>query len=185
MKWSNWAGNVQCQPTDYHEPTTEKELVALVKQVAAKGERIKVVGAGHSFSRVAACDGAHLVSLQRYQQVLAVNREARTVTVQAGIWLKDLNKFLATKGLALSNMGIIAEQSLAGAISTATHGTSTRFGSLAQQVVALSLVTASGEVISASKEQNPELFAAAQVSLGSLGIPPHFVSCVTSSRKNK
>ena len=170
IKWTNWAGNVECQPSHYHEPTTEEALVALVKQVASKGERIKVVGAGHSCSKIAASDGVHLVSLQRYQQVLEVNHDARTVTVQAGIWLKELNDFLATEGLALSNMGVIAEQSIAGAISTATHGTGIRFGSLAQQVVALSLVTASGEVISASKEQNPDAFAAAQVSLGSLGI---------------
>lgn len=168
--WTNWAGNVRCLPSQADEPATEGEIVALVRRAANTGGRVKVVGAGHSCSPIAAPDQAHLVSLRRYHRVLAVDRQARTVTVQAGIRLADLNTFLAAHGLALSNLGAIAEQSVAGAISTGTHGTGVRFGGLAEQVIGLTLVTAEGEVLALSAQREPDIFAAAKVGLGCLGV---------------
>ncbi|MEG4836993.1 D-arabinono-1,4-lactone oxidase [Microcoleus sp. B9-D4] len=175
--WVNWAGNVSSQPSSYHEPTTEDEIVSLVKSIANVGERIKVVGSGHSCSRIAASNGVHLVSLVKYNKVLEIKSEACTVTVQAGISLKQINNFIEHHGLVLSNIGTISEQTIAGAISTGTHGTGINFGGISQQITALTMVCANGEVISLSKEQEPEFFAAALVSLGCLGI----ISTVTIS----
>lgn len=175
LHWSNWAGNVACQPRFVHAPTSEEDIVAVVRSAAVAGERVKVVGSGHSCSSIAAADDAHLVTLSRYNRVLRVDPVARQVTVQAGIRLDVLNEVLASHGLALDNLGAITEQTAAGAISTGTHGTGLRHGSLAQQVSALTLVTASGDVIAASPCHNADVFAAARVGLGALGV----VSTVT------
>lgn len=148
---------------------SESEIRALVTEAAAAGERVKVVGAGHSFTDIACTDGI-LVSLDGYDRVLAVDAEARTVTVQAGISIKKLNAELAQVGLAMSNLGDIAYQSIAGAISTATHGTGIGFGNLATFVTELTLVCADGSVIDCSPSADERVFRAAQVSLGSLGV---------------
>jgi len=127
------------------------------------------VGAGHSFTGLALTDG-RLVRLDRHARVLQVDRERRRVTVQAGIPLWRLNRTLERFGLALPNLGDIAYQSVAGAISTATHGTGARFGGLATQVVGMRLVCADGEVRTLSGEQDAGFFHVARVSLGALGL---------------
>jgi L-gulonolactone oxidase len=127
---------------------------------------VTVVGAGHSFTGIAVTDGV-LVSLDRYARVLSVDASSGRVTVQAGIRLSDLNVELAARGLALPNLGDIAYQSVAGAISTATHGTGARLGGLATQVVSLRVIAGDGSIV----ECGPE----AAVGLGALGI----VSTVT------
>src|SRR5687767_16009087 len=115
--WTNWAGNQACAPTAIRRPTSEGELVALVRDAAAAGVRVKCVGAGHSFTPIACTDGV-LVDLSGYGQVLGHHAEARTATVQAGISLSTLCDELDTRGLALENMGDIAYQSIAGATAT-------------------------------------------------------------------
>jgi L-gulonolactone oxidase len=137
-----------------------------VTSAGADGLRVKVVGAGHSFTGIAVTDGV-LVSLDRYARVLSVDASSGRVTVQAGIRLSDLNVELAARGLALPNLGDIAYQSVAGAISTATHGTGARLGGLATQVVSLRVIAGDGSIV----ECGPE----AAVGLGALGI----VSTVT------
>lgn len=127
------------------------------------------MGAGHSFTGLALTDG-RLVRLDRHARVLQVDRERRRVTVQAGIPLWRLNRTLERFGLALPNLGDIAYQSVAGAISTATHGTGARFGGLATQVVGMRLVCADGEVRTLSGEQDAGFFHVARVSLGALGL---------------
>lgn len=144
-------------------------MVAVVRAAAAAKKRVRVVGAGHSWNDIA-CTGESMMNLDLLCGVLAVDREARQITVAAGIRLRELNERVAEHGLALSNLGSIAEQSLAGAISTGTHGSGIRFGNLATQVVALRLVTADGTVRDLSAEHDPELFAAARVGLGALGV---------------
>ena len=167
--WRNWAGNQQCTPAAIEHPTTEADLARLVKAAAAAGRTVKVVGAGHSFTDIACTTGTQVV-LGRYQRVINVDREAATVTVQSGITLGELNRYLATAGLALPNLGDIAYQSVAGAISTSTHGTGARLGGLATQVKAMELMTAEGELLSCSAEQEPQVFSAARVGLGALGV---------------
>ncbi|HEX9548952.1 MAG TPA: D-arabinono-1,4-lactone oxidase [Acidimicrobiales bacterium] len=169
LRWQNWAGNQVCSPVAVERPGTDSELVAIVKQAGAQGQRVKVVGAGHSFTDVACTDGVQ-ISLDNYGRLLRVDRELGRVTVQAGIQLHTLNEALAARGLGMENLGDIAYQSIAGAISTSTHGTGARFGGLATQVVGLDLVTADGSVISCSADEEPAIFQAARVGLGALGV---------------
>lgn len=172
--WKNWAGNQQCAPTAISRPKTEEGLVRIVQDATSTRTRLKVVGSGHSFTGIALTDG-RLIDLSRYQKVLAVDREKGTVTVQAGIRLSRLNEELDARGLAMENLGDIAYQSISGAISTATHGTGARFGGLATQVVGLRIIAGDGSIIDCSPEVEPDVFRAARVGLGALGI----VSTVT------
>lgn len=173
-RFRNWARTHGCQVAACHQVRGEEEIVELVRRARRRGVRLKAVGGGHSWSDIAITDG-ELVRLDGHDAVLAVNRERCQVTVQAGIRLRQLNALLPEHGLGLSNLGCIAEQSIAGATATGTHGTGIRFGNLATQVVALRLVTGAGEVRELSAERDPELFSAARVGLGALGI----VSSVT------
>jgi L-gulono-1,4-lactone dehydrogenase len=174
LRWRNWADNQVCAPIAIERPGTDAELVAIVKEAAAGGHRVKVVGAGHSFTDIACTDGVQ-VSLDNYGRLLHVDRARARVTAQAGIRLSVLNEALAARGLALENLGDIAYQSIAGAISTSTHGTGAAFGGLATQVVGLDLISADGTVITCSAEEEPDIFQAARVGLGALGV----VSAVT------
>src|SRR5207245_1631468 len=114
---------------------------------------VKVIGAGHSFTDIA-CTSGYQVDLCNYNRVLSVDREAATVTVQSGITLGALNRELDALGLALPNLGDIAYQTVAGAISTATHGTGAHLGGLATQVAALDLITADGSVVTCSRAED-------------------------------
>jgi len=168
-RWTNWAGNQSCSPEVILRPRSEAELCRVVGQAAAKGQTVKVVGAGHSFTPIVCTDG-YLVDLSDYTQVLEVDEAAATVTVQAGIPLWKLNDTLAIRGLALENMGDIAYQSIAGAISTATHGTGLRFGNIASRIIGLRLVTGDGTVLEATADHNPEVLDVARVGVGALGV---------------
>jgi FAD-linked oxidoreductase len=172
--WTNWAGNQSCAPTAIRRPTSEGELVAIVKEAAASGTRVKCVGAGHSFTPIACTDGV-LVDLSSYGRVLGHDAETRTVTVQAGISLSALSDELDQRGLALENMGDIAYQSIAGATATATHGTGWHFGNISSRIVGMRLIAGDGSIVEATAEENPEVLAAARVGIGALGI----VSTVT------
>jgi len=163
----NWAGNQRCHPTDVHEPTTTDEVARIVAAAHTAGERVKVIASGHSFTDTAMTDG-HLLSLDKMQQVLRTN--GNDVTVQAGIRIHRLNDELAAFGLALPNMGDIAYQSIAGATSTATHGTGAAFGNISTRVVGIELVTGDGSVVRADESNDAELLRIARVGIGALGI---------------
>ncbi|HEY2999312.1 MAG TPA: D-arabinono-1,4-lactone oxidase [Acidimicrobiales bacterium] len=171
--WSNWARNQTCAPAEIRRPTSESELAQVVKQAAAAGQRVKAVGAGHSFTSIACTDGV-LVDLTGYGRVLAHDAATGLVTVEAGISLHRLSDELDARGLALENMGDIDRQSVAGATQTATHGTGLRFRNLSSQIVGLRLVTGDGSVIEATApdhgDENPDVFAAARAGLGALGL---------------
>lgn len=167
--FANWAGNQRSRPLRVHRPRGDHAIADLIGRARQRGETIKAVGAGHSWTDAACTDG-HLVRLDDDPQVLHVDREQCTVTVRAGIRLKDLSQALRTRGLALSNLGSISEQSIAGAISTGTHGTGIGFGNLATQVIAMTLITGTGQILQLSATEHPELFSAARVGLGCLGI---------------
>jgi FAD-linked oxidoreductase len=167
--WSNWGRNQQCSPLAIRRPTSEDELVALVEEAADADHRLKVVGAGHSFTSIACTDGV-LVDLAGYGRLLDHDASANTVTVEAGIPLHRLCDELDGIGLAMQNMGDINQQTIAGATQTATHGTGLRFGNLSSQIVGLRLVTADGSVLDCSADRNPGVFDAARVGLGALGI---------------
>ncbi len=136
---------------------------------AASGERVKVVGAGHSFTDIACTDG-RLLHLDNYGRVLEVEAATGLVKVEAGITIEEINRQLALHGRALRNMGDIAYQSIAGAISTSTHGTGGRVGNLASQVESLTMVLADGSVLDCREEDDPRTYRAALVGLGALGV---------------
>ncbi len=165
----NWAGNQICLPTDRLQPQSTAEVAAIVAGAAERGVRVKAVGAGHSFTAAACTDGI-LLDLDLMQRVLHVDRDRRRVTVQAGIRLFTLNEHLADAGLAMPNLGDIAYQSIAGAIGTATHGTGLELGNLATTIVAMEIVTGTGEVIRCDESTDPELLRVARVGVGALGI---------------
>jgi L-gulonolactone oxidase len=168
-RWRNWAGNQVCVPAAVERPGTTLELARAIKRAGLRGQRVKVVGAGHSFTDVACTDGLQVV-LDNYDRVLHVDDDLGLVTVQAGIRLARLNSFLAGRGLGLDNLGDVVYQSLAGAVSTGTHGTGVRFGGLATQVVGLELVTADGSLLSCSADEEPAVFHAARIGVGALGV---------------
>lgn len=153
-----------------HQPSSTDEVVQIVKTAAAAGERVKVIASGHSFTDTAMTDG-HLLSLDRMDRVVGVGGpDGFDVRVQAGIRLHVLNEQLAQRGLALPNLGDIDRQSIAGATSTATHGTGAALGNIATRIVGLQLVAADGTVHVADEEHDPELLRVARVSLGALGV---------------
>ncbi|MGW1892980.1 D-arabinono-1,4-lactone oxidase [Streptomyces sp. NPDC002004] len=167
--WRNWAGNVTARPVREVAPASVDELSAAVRRAAEDGLKVKAVGTGHSFTAAAATDGV-LIRPQLLTGIRAVDREAGTVTVEAGTPLKRLNVALAREGLSLTNMGDIMEQTVAGATSTGTHGTGRDSASISAQIRGLELVTADGSVLTCSEKENPEVFAAARIGIGALGI---------------
>lgn len=167
--WRNWGGTAQARPVREVEPASVDELAAAVRQAAADGLPVKAVGTGHSFTSIAATDGV-LVRPQLLTGIRAIDRAAGTVTVEAGTPLKRLNLALAREGLSLTNMGDIMEQTVSGAVSTGTHGTGRESASIAAQIRGLELVTADGSVLTCSEKENPDVFAAARIGLGALGI---------------
>jgi L-gulono-1,4-lactone dehydrogenase len=166
-RFVNWARTCSATPAVWSEPASEEEVAGQVRGAAAKGTRVKVVGAGHSWSDIACTDGV-LLSLDRLGRVLDVHEGE--VTVEAGIRLRALNAALAERGLALPVLGSIAEQSMAGAISTGTHGSAPRLTNLSDLVTGLRMVLADGSVADVSAHRDSELFAAARVGLGALGV---------------
>ena len=165
----NWAGNQVCLPAERISPRTVDEVGAIVARAAERRQRVKVVGAGHSFTAIACTDGV-LLSLDHLAAMEAVDRERNLVTVQAGIRLRDLNEQLAALGLAMPNLGDIAYQSIAGAIATATHGTGATLGNLATTVVGMEIVTGTGERVWCDADERPDLLRVARVGVGALGI---------------
>ncbi|MGP3982832.1 D-arabinono-1,4-lactone oxidase [Streptomyces sp. KR80] len=167
--WRNWAGNVTARPVRSLTPSSAEELARIVAAAAEDGLTVKPVGTGHSFTATAATDGV-LIRPDRLVGIREIDRAAGTVTVGAGTPLKHLNQALAAAGLSLTNMGDIMEQTVAGATSTGTHGTGRESASIAAQITALELVTADGSIVNCSEKENPEIFAAARIGLGALGV---------------
>jgi FAD-linked oxidoreductase len=167
--WSNWSGSVTASPAALRHPASLDEIIAIVRECRERGCGVRVVGAGHSFTPLAWTDGV-LISLDRYTGLEHVDPAAAQATVRAGTQIKALGELLFAHGLGQANLGDIDVQSIAGAISTGTHGSGATLGSISTQVVGLTLVTATGELIECSETRHREIFKAAQVSLGALGI---------------
>jgi L-gulono-1,4-lactone dehydrogenase len=168
VQWTNWAGTVSADVT-VQTPASVAELQQTVAAAAERGQRVKPIGAGHSFTSIGATDGIQL-RLDRLAGVVRADRETGLVTVLAGTRLHALTETLWQLGLSMTNLGDIDVQTISGAISTGTHGTGLRFGGIATQVRGLELVLADGSTMTCSPDENPEVFAAARVGLGALGV---------------
>lgn len=167
--WRNWSGLAQVSCARSEEPRDAAAVVAAVQRARAERTTVKVVGSGHSFTPIAAPEHT-LLTPGGMTGLVRVDREAMTVTARAGTLLKDLNALLESAGLSLHNMGDIAEQTLAGAVSTGTHGSGGNAAGLAAQLAGFELVSGTGEVLRADAAHNKELFELGRVGLGALGV---------------
>jgi L-gulonolactone oxidase len=167
--WRNWAGDQQCVPARTERPRTLDELRRTVADAAGAGLTVRAAGSGHSFTDIACTDGV-MLRLEGLNRVLEADGGSGLVKVEAGIVLRDLSEALWQRGLALPSLGDIDVQTVAGAISTATHGTGPRFGNLSAQVEGVELVLADGSVLAVDGDSDPDTLRAARVSLGSLGV---------------
>ena len=167
--FSNWAGNQRSRPAQIVGPESVEEIADLVAGASERGERVKPVGAGHSFTGVALTTGTQ-VDLGGLAELENVDATTGRVIVGAGIGLADLNRALHGVGRALPNLGDIDAQTLAGATATGTHGTGSSYGNLSTGIVGFELVTGIGEVLWCDSETNSEIFRAGRVAVGALGI---------------
>ena len=169
LTWKNWSESVIARPKEIVTPENLNQLVMFVKKCATQHMTIRVVGAGHSFTPLVATNEA-LVSLDKLTGIDRVNHTEQLVTLWAGTRLRDAGPLLHAHGYAMENLGDINDQSIAGAISTGTHGTGVEFKSIANQVEGLTLLTAEGVLLEINRQENSEYFEAARISLGMLGI---------------
>lgn len=168
-EWRNWAGTATSNPARWARPTAVDQIATVIKDSARDELTVRVVGSGHSFTPAAATDGV-AVDLSGWTGIVAADTATGLVTVRAGTTLRELNAVLDTLGLAMTNLGDIDAQTIAGALATGTHGTGARFGGMATQIAALELVLADGSVVSCSPAERPELFESARIGLGALGV---------------
>jgi FAD/FMN-containing dehydrogenase len=164
----NWAQTITCKPQSYCQPDTEADVEQIVTQAISNNKRVRIVGAGHSWAPLALTRDI-LVNLDKLTAVLQLVMPSMKVKVQSGIRLKNLIPRLRLDNLGLKNIGSIMEQSIAGAISTGTHGTGLTLSNIGTQIVAVRLVTGTGNTIDIT-ESDPDRLNAARLSLGALGI---------------
>ncbi|HTR76397.1 MAG TPA: D-arabinono-1,4-lactone oxidase [Solirubrobacterales bacterium] len=167
-EWVNWAGDQRCRPARVLTPRSREELAEAVGAASGAGEKLSVAGSGHSFTEAAMTD-ATMLRLEALRGVLDADRESGLVRVGAGTVLRDLNQELAALGLALENLGDIDAQTVAGAISTGTHGTGATFANISARVEGLELVLADGSVRELTAAGDAELLRAARIGVGALG----------------
>ena len=166
LPWRNWSGSQVCYPNQRSAPANLADLQTLLRESSGI---IRPVGSGHSFMPLVPTDDT-IVSLSRLTGLVKTDAEKQQATVWAGTRLGELGEPLAQQGQGLFNMPDIDEQSLAGAIATATHGTGQDLTCMSNYVAALQLVTANGDIIECSATKNADIFNAARVNLGALGI---------------
>lgn len=167
--WSNWSGGVVADTAVVVRPTSEDEVAAVVSAAAAAGQVVRPVGAGHSFTPLGATDGV-IIDTAALSGVLEIDSGRGRATVAAGTRIAELGALLHPAGLALHNQGDVDVQAIGGAVATGTHGTGPGLGNLSSAVVGARLVTATGDVVDCSADAHPELFQAARLSLGALGV---------------
>ena len=169
MRWRNWARTKSATSLGVVRPDSEDELCQFVQATASRGERIKVAGAGHSVSAIAAPEGTWLLELDRLERFHGFDRGRHMVTFGAGTSLTEVNEKLDSLDLALPNLGTISAQTLGGALATATHGSGLTYGVLATHVRSLRMVRADGNPIKINADHS-DAFLASGVSLGALGV---------------
>ena len=167
-EWANWAGDQSCRPARILRPGSREELAEAVATAAAAGEKLRVAASGHSFTEAALTEGT-MIRLEALSGVEDADRPSGLVRVGGGTVLAHLNEQLAGLGLALENLGDIDRQTVAGAISTGTHGTGARLRNISSQVEGLELVLGDGSVRHLNASTDPELLRAARVGVGALG----------------
>jgi FAD-linked oxidoreductase len=174
LSWVNWAGDQRCTPAAIERPSSAEDVVHAVERAAERDQVLRVAGAGHSFTDAVLTDG-RLLSLERMNRILDVDSGSGLVRAEAGITIHELSLRLAGHGLALANLGDIDVQSVAGAISTATHGSGGRMRNVSSFIEAVELVDGRGNVVHCGRDDDADLWRAARVGVGALGV----ISAVT------
>ena len=167
--WTNWSGRIRSEPLRLESPTSEDEICQLVRRAAHAHQVIRTAGSGHSFVPLCSSEGL-LLSLDGLRGVIEVDEESNSAWIRAGSMLWELGEPLREAGLAMETLGDIDRQSLAGAVSTGTHGTGRHLRSLSNQIIGLCLVTAPEGAVVELGADDPQTLRAAQVSLGALGV---------------
>ena len=165
-EWRNWAGDQVCRPFQLLRPRDRDELASAVASAAGEGRAISVAGSGHSFTEAAMTDGT-MIDLGALSGLIDADRASGLVRVAGGTVLADLNQQLHGLGLAMENLGDIDRQTIAGSISTGTHGTGARLPNISSQVAAIELVLADGSV--RELDADGDLLRAARIGVGALG----------------
>ena len=163
--FTNWSQQYRCQPDRVHYPASTAEIIESVNQA----RQVRVFGSGHSPSDIA-MSNRDLIVLDCFNKIIDIDLSTETVLIQGGVTLKQLNSALAARGLALPNLGSISEQTVAGAMATATHGTGLSHGVLSTLIIEMTLINAFGKEIKISSSNNQKFFDAAKCHLGALGI---------------
>src|SRR5690606_13594883 len=146
-------------------PSSVEEVQELVR----KHDSIKALGSRHSFNRIA--DSTHrLISLEKMNKEVELNKSANTITVEAGARYGEFAPYLYENGYALPNLASLPHITVIGACATATHGSGIKNSNLSSSVSALEFIDASGELVTLSRQKDPEIFAGAVVGLGALGV---------------
>jgi FAD/FMN-containing dehydrogenase len=170
-RWQNWSHTFSAELKVLFTPCSRQELQAIVTAAARARKPLKVLGSGHSLSAVALpLEQSWAVSLERYGRILSVDRQQRSVRVEGGAVLTDINCELRRHGLAFANLGSISLQTAGGIIQTGTHGTGATFAAFHSQVLEMTVVDGTGRLLSLSEQQQPELFHACLCGLGVMGI---------------
>lgn len=168
-QWTNWAGTASASPHRVEHPTSTEAIAHAIMSARADRRSVRPRGSGHSFSEIAVAPGVAL-DLNAWTGIISADTETGLVKVRSGTTVRQLNASLERLGLAMANLGDIDAQTISGAISTGTHGTGAKLGGLSTQIESLELVLADGSVTSCSANDNPDLFNAARLGLGALGV---------------
>jgi FAD/FMN-containing dehydrogenase len=169
MTWQNWSGRIRCAPRALLAPASEQEIVDAVRAAARARRTLRVAGSGHSFTPLVATDGV-VLQLDAWHGIASSDQATWQATIRAGTKIAALGDELRAHGMALANQGDVDVQALAGALATGTHGTGATLGSLSAQITGLRLVAGGGETIDCDGVGDPDLLAAARVSIGALGV---------------
>lgn len=167
--WQNWGRSARVRPQSVEFPASADAVQRSVQAALSRGRRIKAAGSGHSFTGIAIAPDV-LLDLSDLTGLVTVDAQRRRVTLRAGTRLHQIPGLLAPHGLAMENLGDIDRQTIAGAISTGTHGTGAAFGGISTQIVGATLVTGTGELLRVTEAENAELLPAVALGLGALGI---------------
>lgn len=169
VRIQNWGRSQSFDAGQVLYPTSEAEILTILRNATANHKNVRTIGSGHSWTGLIVTNDI-LVSLDHWQGITQVDPQNKWVEAKAGTKLLKLGNELWNLGLAMENLGDIDVQSIAGALNTGTHGTGKNFGTLATQIHSLTIALPTGELVEASETENHDLFKAAQISLGALGI---------------
>lgn len=167
--FTNWAKTYSSDPEYFYEARSRDDLVQILNEARQRNRKVRIVGNGHSPSDLA-CTTDNMISMRKMNRILNIDCERCQIKVESGALISEMNEVLANNGLSFSVLGSVDDITIGGAVSTGTHGTGAKFGSLSTSIVEMELMKASGEVINISRETDAPLFRAACLGLGCLGI---------------